>query len=64
MVASGGVNQVNAEDFIVAGAVVLGIGTELIPREAVELRNSGWIGELARRFLSIVKQARAVTRRR
>ena len=32
LVASGGVNQVNAGDFIEAGAVALGIGTELIPR--------------------------------
>jgi 2-dehydro-3-deoxyphosphogluconate aldolase/(4S)-4-hydroxy-2-oxoglutarate aldolase len=59
MVASGGVNQVNAEDFISAGAVALGIGTELIPREAVESRNSGWIAELARRFLKIVRETRA-----
>jgi 2-dehydro-3-deoxyphosphogluconate aldolase/(4S)-4-hydroxy-2-oxoglutarate aldolase len=58
MVASGGVNQVNAEDFIRFGAVALGIGTELIPREAVEARNAGWIAELARRFLKIVKDTR------
>src|ERR1700730_5858649 len=36
LVASGGVNQVNAGDFIGAGALALGIGTELIPREAVQ----------------------------
>ena len=59
MVASGGVNQVNAEDFIRFGAVALGIGTELIPQEAVEQRNRGWIAELARRFLKIVKETRA-----
>ena len=59
LVASGGVNQVNAEDFIMGGAIALGIGTELIPRDAVESRNSGWIAELARRFLKIVKEARA-----
>ena len=59
MVASGGVNQVNAEDFIRFGATALGIGTELIPQEAVELRNSGWIAELSRRFLKIVKETRA-----
>ena len=58
MVASGGVNQVNAGDFIESGAMALGIGTELIPRDAVESRNSGWIAELARRFLKIVKDAR------
>ncbi len=59
LIASGGVNQVNAGDFIGAGAVALGIGTELIPRDAVESRNAGWIAELARRFLKIVKEARA-----
>lgn len=59
MIASGGVNQVNAEDFILNGAVALGIGTELIPKEAVDSRNAGWIAELARRFLAIVKGARA-----
>ena len=59
LIASGGVNQVNAEDFIAAGAVALGIGSALIPRDAVESRNGGWIAELARRFLKIVKEARA-----
>jgi 2-dehydro-3-deoxyphosphogluconate aldolase / (4S)-4-hydroxy-2-oxoglutarate aldolase len=58
MIASGGVNQVNAEDFIRFGAVALGIGTELIPQEAVEQRNRGWITELARRFLKIVRETR------
>ncbi len=59
MVASGGVNQVNAGDFIRFGAVALGIGTELIPQEAVEQKNAGWIAELARRFLKTVKETRA-----
>src|ERR1700730_9630342 len=59
LVASGGVNPVNAGDFITDGAIALGIGTELIPKEAVESRNSGWIAELARRFLKIVKEAKA-----
>src|ERR1700719_3604644 len=59
LVASGGVNQVNAGDFITDGAIALGIGTELIPKDAVESRNSGWIRELARRFLKIVNEARA-----
>jgi len=58
-VASGGVNQANAGDFIEAGAQALGIGTELIPREAVQSRNGGWIAELARRFVKIVKDTRA-----
>jgi 2-dehydro-3-deoxyphosphogluconate aldolase / (4S)-4-hydroxy-2-oxoglutarate aldolase len=59
MVASGGVTQVNADDFIRAGAAALGIGTALIPQDAVKLRNTGWIAELARRFLKIVRETRA-----
>jgi 2-dehydro-3-deoxyphosphogluconate aldolase/(4S)-4-hydroxy-2-oxoglutarate aldolase len=59
LIASGGVNQLTAGDFIAAGALALGIGQELIPREAIEKRNSGWITELARRFLAIVKEARS-----
>jgi 2-dehydro-3-deoxyphosphogluconate aldolase / (4S)-4-hydroxy-2-oxoglutarate aldolase len=62
LIASGGVNQVNAADYLGSGAVALGIGTELIPREALEKRNAGWITELARRFLGIVKHARTAPR--
>jgi 2-dehydro-3-deoxyphosphogluconate aldolase / (4S)-4-hydroxy-2-oxoglutarate aldolase len=62
MVASGGVNQVNAGDFIKSGAVAVGIGTELLPREAVEQRNASWITELAQRFVGIVRDARAAPR--
>ena len=64
MVAAGGVNQSNAADFITAGAVALGISTALVPAEAVESRNRGWIAELARRFLYIVSEARASIKRR
>lgn len=58
LIASGGVNQQTATDFILAGAVALGIGGELIPHEAMHLRQEHWIGELARRFVSMVKDAR------
>ena len=58
-IASGGVNQVTAADYIRAGARALGVSTSLIPEEAVERWNGDWIGELARRFLRIVKDARA-----
>jgi 2-dehydro-3-deoxyphosphogluconate aldolase / (4S)-4-hydroxy-2-oxoglutarate aldolase len=57
-IASGGVNQQTAGDFILAGAVALGIGGELIPHEAIVRRQEHWIGELARRFLQMVKHAR------
>jgi 2-dehydro-3-deoxyphosphogluconate aldolase/(4S)-4-hydroxy-2-oxoglutarate aldolase len=57
LIASGGVNQQTAADFILAGAVAVGIGGALIPREAIERRQDHWIYELARRFLAMVKEA-------
>lgn len=59
LLASGGVNQVTAHDFITAGAVALGIRQELIPNQAVSRRNEDWIHELTQRFLEIVEKARA-----
>jgi len=58
LIAAGGVNQQTASAFILAGASALGIGTELIPRAAIELRQPERIRELARRFLHIVTTAR------
>jgi len=58
LIASGGVNQQNAGHFILAGAAALGIGTELVPRLAIEKRRAEQIRELARRFLRIVQAAR------
>ena len=58
-IASGGVNQLTAADFIRAGASAIGIGAELMPREALQTRKAEWIHELARRFMGIVRSARA-----
>jgi 2-dehydro-3-deoxyphosphogluconate aldolase / (4S)-4-hydroxy-2-oxoglutarate aldolase len=58
LVAAGGVNQVTATGFLLAGATALGIGGDLIPRAALELRQPERIRELARRFLHLVKTAR------
>ena len=58
LIATGGVTQQTAADYIVAGAVALGIGSELIPPYAIQNRQQHRIGELARRFLSIVREAR------
>jgi 2-dehydro-3-deoxyphosphogluconate aldolase / (4S)-4-hydroxy-2-oxoglutarate aldolase len=58
LIASGGVNQQTAGDFILAGATAIGIGGELIPHEAIQRRQEHRIGELARRFLAIVREAR------
>ena len=58
MIAAGGVNQTNASSFVLAGALALGIGGELIPGEALRKRQTDRIGELARRFIGFVKSAR------
>jgi 2-dehydro-3-deoxyphosphogluconate aldolase / (4S)-4-hydroxy-2-oxoglutarate aldolase len=58
MIAAGGVNQLTASNFILAGAVALGIGAELIPGEAVQYRQPDRIAELARRFIGFVNKAR------
>jgi 2-dehydro-3-deoxyphosphogluconate aldolase / (4S)-4-hydroxy-2-oxoglutarate aldolase len=60
-VAAGGVTQQTASDLIRAGATALGIGSELIPRDAVRHRRAEQIVELARRFLSIVRVARKLS---
>ena len=62
LIASGGVNQQTASDFIRAGAVALGIGEHLVPPEAVRRRNADWIRELCSRFLGIIRDARAISR--
>ncbi len=54
LIASGGVNQETAADFILAGAIALGVGGALIPHESIELRQPHRIHELARRFVAIV----------
>jgi 2-dehydro-3-deoxyphosphogluconate aldolase/(4S)-4-hydroxy-2-oxoglutarate aldolase len=58
LVASGGVSQQNATNFIIAGAIALGVGRELIPAEAIIRRQQDRIGELARRFLGFVEAGR------
>jgi 2-dehydro-3-deoxyphosphogluconate aldolase / (4S)-4-hydroxy-2-oxoglutarate aldolase len=58
LIATGGVNQQTAAEYILAGAVALGIGGELIPPAAIQRRQEHRIGELARRFLGIVREAR------
>jgi len=59
MIATGGVNQRTAGNFILAGATALGIGAELINPEALPVMKEEQIQELARRYLGMVKSARA-----
>ena len=58
LIAAGGVSQQNATKFIVAGASSIGVGVELLPRDAIQRRQDHRIHELARRFLGFVAEAR------
>jgi 2-dehydro-3-deoxyphosphogluconate aldolase/(4S)-4-hydroxy-2-oxoglutarate aldolase len=58
LIASGGVNQLTAQNYIAAGAAALSVGGELIPTEAIQLRQTRRIQELARRFLTAVDNGR------
>jgi 2-dehydro-3-deoxyphosphogluconate aldolase / (4S)-4-hydroxy-2-oxoglutarate aldolase len=58
-VAAGGVHQHNVADFIRAGVAAIDVAADLIPRRAIQERQAEWITELARRFLGLVKDARA-----
>jgi len=58
LIASGGVNQQTAAEYVRAGAVALGIGADLIHQDAIKHRNQSWIRELARRYTNIVMEAR------
>lgn len=59
MVAAGGVNQQTALGYILAGASALGVGGELIPKEALEQKQEDRVHELARRFLAKVREGRS-----
>jgi 2-dehydro-3-deoxyphosphogluconate aldolase / (4S)-4-hydroxy-2-oxoglutarate aldolase len=59
LVPTGGVNLDTCADFIAAGASALGVGGELIVKEAIRHRNAAVISELARQMLQAVQAARA-----
>ena len=59
LVPTGGVNLNTAAEFIEAGAAALGIGGELVQAEALKANKPEVIVENARKFLALVKQARA-----
>lgn len=58
-VPTGGVNLNTAGEFIEAGAVALGVGGELVQAEALKAGKAEVIVENARKFLQLVKEARA-----
>ena len=58
LVPTGGVTLDNVRDMFDAGAAAIGVGGELISRDALARRDYGSIGALAGRFLAAVKSAR------
>jgi len=58
MVPTGGVNLETAADYIRAGATALGVGGELVQKEALQNRNADLIRGFAREFVEIVRTAR------
>ena len=63
LIAAGGVNQLTAANFILAGASAIGVGGELVPEEAIQQRQEERIHELARRFVGFVNKAREQMRK-
>jgi 2-dehydro-3-deoxyphosphogluconate aldolase/(4S)-4-hydroxy-2-oxoglutarate aldolase len=58
LIAAGGITQQTAGNFILAGATAIGVGTDLIPSQAIEHRETTRIRELAHRFVGFVEDAR------
>jgi len=58
LIAAGGITQQTAGNFILAGATAIGVGTDLIPSQAIEHREATRIRELAHRFIGFVEDAR------
>ena len=58
LVASGGVTQSTAMQYILSGAEALGVGEDLIPRQALRYKEGAWIRELSSRFRKFVQEAR------
>jgi 2-dehydro-3-deoxyphosphogluconate aldolase / (4S)-4-hydroxy-2-oxoglutarate aldolase len=59
MVPTGGVNLKTAADFLAAGSAALGVGGELILSSALESNNQSPITELAKQYVSIIKEVHA-----
>ena len=58
MVPTGGVNLTTAAEFIQAGSAAVGVGGELILAAALKSGNTREITELAKQYVSIVREAR------
>jgi 2-dehydro-3-deoxyphosphogluconate aldolase/(4S)-4-hydroxy-2-oxoglutarate aldolase len=63
MVPTGGVNLETATDYIKAGAAALGVGGELVQKEALQFKNGELLRRLAEEFVELVKRARGGRRK-
>jgi 2-dehydro-3-deoxyphosphogluconate aldolase / (4S)-4-hydroxy-2-oxoglutarate aldolase len=59
LVPTGGVTLDNVGEMFKAGAVAVGVGSEMISKDALARRDYALIGALASRFLEAARQARA-----
>jgi 2-dehydro-3-deoxyphosphogluconate aldolase/(4S)-4-hydroxy-2-oxoglutarate aldolase len=59
LVPTGGVNLQTAAEFIRAGSAALGVGGELVLKDAIKSRRPEAITETARKLVEIVRQTRA-----
>jgi 2-dehydro-3-deoxyphosphogluconate aldolase / (4S)-4-hydroxy-2-oxoglutarate aldolase len=59
LVPTGGVSFRTAADFILAGAVALGVGTDLVDIAALRAGHDHLISDRARQFIQIVRESRA-----
>ena len=64
MVPTGGVNLTTAAEFILAGAAALGVGGELVSAAALHAGNTNEIAEVARKFVSTVRETREQMRKK
>ncbi|HEV3277831.1 MAG TPA: bifunctional 4-hydroxy-2-oxoglutarate aldolase/2-dehydro-3-deoxy-phosphogluconate aldolase [Terriglobia bacterium] len=58
LVPTGGVNLKTAAAFMLAGSAALGVGNELVLKEAMTERTASMIHDAARRFVEIVREIR------
>lgn len=59
LIPTGGVNLATVGDFVRAGAFAIGVGADLVDLQAIREGRSDSITENARKYLEIVKEARA-----
>jgi 2-dehydro-3-deoxyphosphogluconate aldolase/(4S)-4-hydroxy-2-oxoglutarate aldolase len=59
MMPTGGVNQQTLRDFVKAGACAVGLGSQLVEKEALERGDFARIRQLATEYVKLMQQARA-----